>query len=481
VRRAVALAASLFVVAACGGSAREPGVAPSAVAARAPAGVASPPDASDDPAGASEGNVTVAGFRGMQIVVERTPGAELVAAQLYIRGGARNWTAATAGIEALALEVATTGGTRSLDKPVYDRKLASLGASVTGTGWLAAPGTSWSRAREAANDYSRIEARAPLASWDALFPVFVDTFLAPALPRAAIENARQRELAQLRGEMEDGDGRLARLVRAATYAGHPYANPPGGTEETLGALKAEDLAAHLVTLRDTGRLVLVVVGDVDPARVIGQARAAFASVPRGAYVAAPVPPLRFAAGHLTGDAFDLPTSYVESHFAAPAWGDRDFPAFWLGMELLGWRVAIEVRARRALSYAASAGFARGSSAPFGMLYVTAGDPNAAMKVMFAEAHRLGTEPVSAKELDGIKSTLSTSHLQEHESVEGRAAALGEAILVGGDWHLASTSIARIQAVTPEAVRAAVKRWFVNVQTVIVGAPAKLEARSVEAR
>jgi zinc protease len=465
VKRSLFVLASLALAAGCADSTPPP-VAPAPPpppVASAPPPSAAPPS---DHAATTEGDVTVAYARGMQIVVKRTPGAEFVAARLCIRGGVRDWTAENAGIEDIALSVATSGGTQSLAKGPFSQKLASLGATIHGN---------------AGNDFSGMNAKAPKASWDDLFPLFVETFLAPALPASEFDVVKQRALSSLRHEMEDGDGRLWLLARKAVFAGHPYANRATGSVETVSAMKLEDLATQLAKLRDTNRLVLVVVGDVDPSHIVDQAKSAFASVPRGSYVDTPMPQLHFTASHLSGDPFKLPTNYVESMFAGPSWNDPDFTSLWLGMVVLGERVFDEVRTKRNLSYAPSAYLDVGRAAPFGALYVTAVDPGAAMKVMFDEAHRLATELVPAKELDASKSVFLSSHLQAHEAVDGQAYDLADAVVLGGDWHLAKTNIERLRATTPEAVRDAARKWFTNVQTAIVGDPAKLDPKVVAAQ
>lgn len=82
----------------------------------------------------SEVDVTEAKAAGMTIMVKRVATAELSTARLYIRGGSRNWTKADAGIEQLALRVATSGGTESLNKVEFGRKLALLGGTISGSG-----------------------------------------------------------------------------------------------------------------------------------------------------------------------------------------------------------------------------------------------------------------------------------------------------------------------------------------------------------
>jgi zinc protease len=460
VKRSLFLLSSLTLLVACADTTPPP------VAPPPPAPVVAPPPAPvavADPAPVTEGNVTVAFVRGMQVVVKRTPGAEFVAADLAIRGGVRNWTADNAGIEDVALGVATSGGTQSLAKGPFAQKLASLGADIDS---------------HAGPDFSTIATKAPKASWDDLFPLFVDTFLAPALPASEFEVVKQRALAGRHHEQEDGDGRLQLLMRKALFTGHPYANRSDGTVETLSALKASDLAPQLAKLRDTARLVLIVVGDVDPAHVLDQVKTAFASVPHGSYVDTPLPPLHFTAPSFLGDPFKIPTNYIETAFSGPTWSDPDFATMRLGMFLLSERVFDEVRTKRNLSYAPSARFETGRTTPYGFLYVTAVDPNAAMKVMMDEARRLQNEPVPAKELAGVKSLFVSRDFQKHEPVDGQAGDLENAILLGGDWHVAKSVVDGVRATTPEALQAAAKKWIVGLQTSIVGDPGKLDPKIV---
>ena len=424
-----------------------------------------PPDPplTTDPPPVTDGDTTSAYFHGMQIVVKRTPGAEFVAAQLTIRGGVRDWTKDNAGIEDLAVQVATSGGTQSLAKRAYSMKLASLGAQI---------------GADAGNDSSKFSTKAPTASWDALFPIFADTFLAPALPDTEFEIVKQRELSSRRHEMETGDGRLWLLARPTVFANHPYANRAVGTVETLSSVKAADIAPHMAKLRDTNRLIFVVVGDVDPRHVLDQVKTAFANVPRGSYVDTPIPPLHYASAHVVGDAFKLPTNYIQSTFAGPAWKDPDFATMRLTMSLLGQRVFDEVRTKRNLSYAPNAYFNYGLNATFGVMYVTTVDPNATMKVMFDETRRLQTEVIPAKELEGTKAVYISSLTASHETVDGLAYELSDAILLGGDYHLANTFAERVKKVSADDIRRVSTTWLSNMQTAIVGDPTKLDPKIV---
>lgn len=408
----------------------------------------------------TDGDVTTTTVNGLRILVKRTPGAEFVAGQLYVLGGVRNWTAQNAGIENLAIAVATEGGTRSLDKDAFAQRLAKLGSDLGG-------GSN--------NDFSVISAKGLKANWDETFGLMVDAFLNPALPASELEIARARQLSGLRHEQESPDGRLGYMTHMALFANHPYANRAVGTPESVAAVRADQLASYLGGLRETSRLVLVVVGDVDPMHVIDAAGKAFAGLPRGDYKPEPLPALSFAAPKLTSEFRKLPTNYVNGIFQGPSWKDPDITAGMVAMSLLNYRLFQEVRTKRNLSYAPSAGLRSQSQSPLGYLYVTAVDPNQTFGVMLEEAKKLRTAPPTAKELAGTKSLFLTGLLQANETVDGQAALLGRSLIYAGDWRFARELPAKVRAVTGPQLQQFAQGHLQHLQTFVLGDPAKLDA------
>lgn len=414
-----------------------------------------------DVAPQTEGDVTTATLNGMRVIVKRTPGADFVAGQLYILGGVRNWTAQNAGIEGLAIDVATEGGTKSLDKDAFARKLAALGADLGG-------GSN--------NDFSAISAKALKGSWDETFHLMADAFLNPALPASELEIARQRQLSGLRHEQESPDGRLGYLTHMALFAGHPYANRAVGTPQSVASVKAEELAPYLAKLRETRRLVLVVVGDVDPAHVLDQARAAFKDLPPGDYQATPLPPLAFAAPKVTSEFRKLPTNYINGVFVGSSWKDADIVPGMVAMSLLSYRLFQEVRTKRNLSYAPGAGLRAQSEDPLGYLYVTAVAPDQTYGVMLDEAKKLRSTRADAKDLAGTKSTFLTGLLEANETVDGQAALLARSLIYAGDWRFARELPAKIRAVDAAAVQKFAQDHIQHLQTFVLGDPSKVDPR-----
>ncbi len=328
-KRSVACAFAL-ALAACGGAPE----APKTVTPPQPILVITQPTSSAngpaDPAPTVDGDVTTGTVGGILVIVKKIPGAAFAAGQLYVRGGTRNWTAANAGIEDMAIGVSASGGTKTLDKTAFSRKLAALGAQISGG---------------AGNDFSQLDMTTPVAAWDDSFTLLADVFRSPALPDSEVELTRTRLLAQLHHEQEDPDGQLNTVERKQIFAGHPYANRAIGTVESVTALKREDLGPYLDKLRETSRLVFVAAGDVDAPHVFDQVKSAFGSLPRGTYVDTPLPPLSFDKSRLVVDERKLPTNYIETDFVTPRRTDPDYVTSLVAVSGLSWRLWQEIRTK----------------------------------------------------------------------------------------------------------------------------------------
>lgn len=431
----------------------------------APAKAPPPPREAADPAPVVDGDTTDAWVRGLHVIVKRTPGLEETATQLYVRGGVRDWDAATAGIGQLAIVASTYGGTETRPRDRFTQELSDLGSSLDGY---------------ATNDWSVMYAWSLTPAWDATFALLADAFLHPALPDAQVEVYRARQLAAIASERESPDGRLALAMREVMFAGHPYARRAIGTATTVPGLTVAQLRAHLAKLRETSRLVLVVVGDVAPEHVLETARAAFAGIPRGSYSEVPLPALAPRAPATTVVEQALPTNYLEVVMPGPTWRQPDdLVAGRLAISVLSHREFEEVRTKRNLSYAPNAFFDTGNDTPIAGLYVTAVDPNTTLKVMYAEVEKLRTVPLDDRDLAAAKASYLTGVFTANEAPNDQATQLALAQLRGGDWRLARDLAARIKAVTAAQIQAWARTYLAKPQVILVGDPKKLDRALAE--
>jgi zinc protease len=413
-----------------------------------------------DPPLEIDGDTTQATVNGLTIIVRRLPEAELTSATLYIKGGARNWTRENAGIERFACGVAISAGPRGMTKQAYKRRQIALGGELS---------------ISTTRDFTELRAKGLAGNWDETFDLLMDVFLDPALPEEEVGLRRSQLLTELEQEGDNPDRQLRIMATRLMFKGHVFENSPDGTADNLNRLQRKDLVAYLATLRETSRLLLVVAGNVDPARVIARAGRRLGALPRGHHVDSRMPPLGYARANLATQPRKLPTNYVTAHFAGPPWTDDMFPASGIAIDLLSARLFTEVRSKRGLSYAPYATIAADSYLPIGILHVTTTEPNAAMKVMLDEVRRLQSELVSARELRETKSVFLTRYLSLLDTTDGIVGVLGSAHLYTGDWRLARRLPERMRAVTVEDIRAFARRYLVNLQTVVLGDPSKVDS------
>lgn len=406
-------------------------------------------------AGRPQDAVTERNVAGVKTLVKRRPGSQTVAVGLFFAGGAGATEPAQAGIEALTLATAVEAS-RWFPREALRRETARLGANLNYV---------------VTYDYSALTLAIPRRTFEQGWTLFADVV---RRPRFAAEDAalvRDRLTAALLDDADDPDAVLQQTQAKAVYDGHPYAAAPKGTPETLARLEVGDLRAHYARLLAARRLLLVVVGDLDPGLVAKRAAALFAGLPSGA-PPPPVPALFWTNSDVTLTTRALPTDYVQGVYAAPALTAPDFPALRLAAAVLRDRVFEEVRVKRNLSYAPTA-FLTAQGANLGGVYVSAVDADQAVAVMLDEIKRLRTELVEPDELRATAAQFLTTYYLAEETNGSQVATLALYELVGGGWRQAFAALDRLQAVTPEQVRAAARKYMVNLRFAVVGDEARV--------
>ena len=210
--------------------------------------------------------------------------------------------------------------------------------------------------------------------------MFTDVILRPSFTKEDVSLVQDRAVVALSDDTDNPDVYLQKLQEKVAYAGHPYLNDTDGTPETIAKLTPEDLRRYHDKLMETSHLLLVIVGDLDPAEVKDLVASSIGKLPRGSYKFEPMPQLTFDKSTVEITPRALPTNYIQGFFAAPSLTSPDIYAMRVASSLLRDRVFEEVRVKRNLSYAPDA-FLRNQAANVGGLYVTAVDANQSVKLM----------------------------------------------------------------------------------------------------
>lgn len=402
--------------------------------------------------------VTEFEVNGLKVLVKRREGSLTVAAGLFIKGGARNISQTNAGIEALMLSAATDASAnfpRERMRPELSRMGTVLGSSVN-------------------YDYSNMSLVCTRPNFDRSWEIFTDVVLRPAFTKDVVDLAQSRIVASLRDDSDDPDTYLQRLQERVAYSGHPYSNRAEGTAESVSRLTPEDLKAYHQKLMETSRLLLVIVGDLDPAQIKAKVTASFGKMPRGTYKMDATPQLAFDKSTVEVTTRDLPTNYVQGIFAAPPLTSPDIYPMRVAAALLRDRVFEEVRVKRNLSYAPSA-FLGSQGANVGGIYVSAVDANRATRLMLEEMTRLQRELISQDDIKAVVAQYLTSYYMGQETNTAQAAELAQSELIGGGWRNSTEFINRLRAVTPADVARVSQKYFRNIRFVVLGDPKAIDA------
>src|SRR4030095_2678661 len=214
---------------------------------------------------------------GLKVLLKRRAGSQTVVAGLFLRGGSRNITEKTAGVEALMLDVATEASAN------YPRERFRRETSSTGT--LISSGINY--------DYSALTLGTTRRFFDRSWTLFVDAALHPSFALDDFQRVRNRMIVAVNDDEDTPDSFIQVLQSRVIYSGHPYVNDPRGTVNSLRNLTIEDVKKFHQEMMQTSRLLLVVVGDIEPQLLREKVEASFGKLTKGKYTAAPVPQLSF--------------------------------------------------------------------------------------------------------------------------------------------------------------------------------------------
>ncbi len=393
---------------------------------------------------------------GLKVIVKRRPNAPTVAAGLFIRGGVRNLTPQTAGLESLMLSTATEAS-KKFPREVMRKELTKMASSI-GAG--------------SNEDFSVISLASTRPNFDRTWDIFTDAVMNPSFTQADFDLTRTRILTALRNQSLSPDSALDALQNKVVYAGHPYSNDPNGTPETFAAFKLKDIRAYHQKVMQTSQLLLVVVGDVDPAVLQKRVADSFGKLPKGNYKETTLPALAFDKPSLEITNRTLETNYVKGIFAAPSLDNPDYYAMRVAMTLLQSRVISVVRNQKQLSYAPNAEM-EDDAANTGYIYVTATDANQSVFLMLKLIEDMRENGVGEEDFTGLPGYFLTTYFIKQETNASQVAELARYELIGGGWRNSLDFIDKMLAVKPEDVKRVANKYMKNIRFVVIGNPASI--------
>lgn len=265
---------------------------------------------------------------------------------------------------------------------------------------------------------------------------------------------------------------LYEQFNAVAYLAHPYRNPVIGWDDDLATLTVDDVRDWYRRWYQPSNATLVVVGDVDPARVFALARRYFGGL-TGGQVTPPKrqmePPQRGERRVELKAPAEVPYLVMGYHAPAATADAADWEPY--ALEVLAGvldggesaRLASQLRRGQEIAASAGAGYSGFQRAP-GM-FLLEGTPAQGHTVeeleqaLRAQVHALALQPVAADELERVKAQVVATEVFQRDSVFYQAMRIGLLETVGIGWRVGDDYVRRIRAVTPEQVQQVALRYL----------------------
>jgi zinc protease len=277
---------------------------------------------------------------------------------------------------------------------------------------------------------------------------------------------------------------------AAAYLTSPYRNPIIGWMQDIQNIHLDDLKRWYQQWYAPNNATLVVVGDVDPAQVQELAAKYFESLP-SSDLTPPRPiqeiPQMGERRIVVKTPAEVP--YVALGYKAPTLktAAEDWEPYALdvldGVLDGGNSGRISRNLIRGSQVAASAGTGYSPTSRLEELFVLAGNPAPGRtsaeleQALRAEVAKLREELIGPEELARVVAQVAATDVYQQDSLFYQAMRLGTLETVGLGWNRLDDYVQRIQAVTPEQVRAVARKYLTDDRlTVATLEPLPLDGR-----
>ena len=383
---------------------------------------------------------------GVPVLVRRKPGAAMAHVALHIAGGSVEEPAHHAGLTLLTARTMLKGTTtRTAAQIAEDSEM--LGATISAS--VGSDSFGWSFS-------------VPKARLSAALELLGDVVVRPTFGVEALETERVVALANVAMQRDDMYRHPMKLAREAAFRGHPYGNPPTGSEESLRAISATDVREWHLTHVLHSAAVIGIVADLDAAEVADLVATEIdAIIPRDAPV---ITRPEWPAGvQVATETREKAQTALAVAFAAPSrTDDARFDASLIATVAsgLGGRFFEELRDRRSLAYTVQAGVSERRAAGMFMSYIATSPEKeeTARAGLLAEFAKLREVDVTAVELSRAKEYAIGTHAISQES---GGAVLGELL---DAWMFGSLADLnrydeRVRNVSAESMRGIAVRYF----------------------
>ncbi|MEK6684302.1 MAG: pitrilysin family protein [Nitrospirota bacterium] len=392
---------------------------------------------------------------GLKVILVEEHKAPVVTIQVWYRAGSRNEVTGKTGLAHLT-EHMMFKGTPKYGKGEFSRSIARVGGTEN-----AFTGKDYTAYFENLSA-DQVGLALNLES-DRMTNLLLDT------KEFQLEREVVKEERRLRTD-DDPQSLVVEHLFATAFLVHPYHAPIIGWMTDLNNLERNDVTAFYKRFYSPNNAILVIVGDIDPKKLLPKIQQTFGKVPKGF----PVAPFRIAEPEQTGERRfvikkEAQLPFVFAGYPVPNFFHPDNYALGVLANILF--SGKSSRLYRSLVYEKKLALDIGGDYPNLSanpdLFYIYGVPQPGRtadeleKALYAEIEKLKTEPVTDPELQKAKNQIEAGFIMGQDSNFYRAMQIGIAEAVGAGYAYQESYVENIQKVTKEDLGRAARTYLIE--------------------
>ena len=400
------------------------------------------------------GRITVSVLpNGMKLIVREGRQAPLAALDIWVRAGAAYETPDNNGISHF-VEHMIFKTTSKYGPGQIDREIEGMGAELNG-------GTS--------KDWMHFYTTVAAEYLPSAVEVLADAITTARFKEEDIAKERQVILDEIARAESNQDKRVMGLFAGLAYGSHPYALPPEGTKDVIGALTRDQLVSYYNRMYIPSNVCVVIAGDVSAAQALVMVKAAFAGFKSPAKPGASISVTKSEPAKSPPNAVKYKLPVKQAHvvlgfMAASASDLLDSAALDVMLNILGntngGRIHDALTASKIHFNGIDADFITQKQPSAFTVHVTAdqADADKIPSIILTELRRLAVEHSDMGELFHAKRVVEGADLFEQETFSGQARALGMYDMIAV-WDMSMKYAPTVKGLAPEDIRLVAEKYF----------------------
>lgn len=405
---------------------------------------------------------------GITVLVYENFAAESVVVDGLVRAGALGEPVEKSGLASFTAEMLMRGTEKRSFDDIYEA-IESIGADLD-----------FSSGRHV-TEFSTSSLAEDL---DLMLDLLAESLRRPTFPSEQIDPVRGEIMASLQIRANDTRYRAGRAFREMLYPDHPYGRSVDGTLETVSAMTAEDMANFHKRYYGPEGMIITIVGAVKREDALEKVKAAFGDWQPAPEQMPPLPNVERPAEMLRAHV-DMPEKTQSDIMlglpgplrSAPDYLEASMANTVLGVFGMMGRLGLNVREAQGLAYYAYSRL-QGGLGPAPWFVSTGVSPEKVQQAIDSILHeidRMINEPIPEEELADSQAYRTGTLPVSLETNDGLATIISDIELYNLGLDYLQKLPDKINAMTPETVQAAAKKYLSTEQiAVAVAGPMKQE-------